>query len=89
MRLYAEKGHSLNDGERLELGRLLLKMGLTVRLGKEKQGNSNVQFVEFYRSVEFGHEKAASSVTSTESGGRGNNSTDKIAQDAGGCQDGS
>lgn len=83
MKLYAEKGHSINETERLELGRLLLKMGLTVRLGKEKQGNSNVQFVEFYRNVEFGTKNTASSVTSTESGSIENNSTDKIAQSGG------
>lgn len=83
MKLYAEKGHSINETERLELGRLLLKMGLTVRLGKEKQGNSNVQFVEFYRNVEFGTKNTASSVTSTGSGSIENNSTDKIAQSGG------
>lgn len=87
MKLYAEKGHSLNEAERLELGRLLLKLGLFVHVGKEKQGNASVQYVEFYRSVEFGQEKAASSVTSTESGSRENNSTDKIAQSGGDVND--
>lgn len=82
MKIYAEKGHSLNEVERLELGRLLLKLGLTVRLGRERQGSQSVQYIEFYRSVEFGAKKAASSVVSTESGGMGNNATDTIPLEA-------
>ena len=49
MKIYAQKNGSLNEVERLELAKLLVKAGYTVRLGKEKQGNkaTNVFYVEY------------------------------------------
>lgn len=51
---------------------------------------SSVQaWLEWWISVYLRNKKAASSVTSTESGGVGNNSTKKIAQSGGDVNDGS
>lgn len=50
-RIYSLKGGSLNEQDRLELARLLVKAGYTVRLGREKpQGKVNAQYAYF---VEF------------------------------------
>lgn len=40
--------NSLNDAERLDLARLLIKAGFAVRIGKEKVGNSTVTVVEYW-----------------------------------------
>ena len=49
MRIYSLKHGSLNESDRLELARLLIKAGYTVRIGKEKTPNRNTYrfFVEF------------------------------------------
>ena len=47
--IYAQKGGSLNDIDRLELCRLLIKAGYTVRIGSEKVGSSSVRVVEYWR----------------------------------------
>lgn len=47
-KIIAPKQNSLNDNERLEIARLLLKAGFTVRIGKEKRGNSTVSVIEFW-----------------------------------------
>jgi hypothetical protein len=39
---------ALNDADRLELARLLVKAGYCVRIGKEKDGNTNVTVVEYW-----------------------------------------
>lgn len=50
-RIYSLKSGSLNEQDRLELARLLIKSGYTVRLGREKpQDKPNGTFVYF---VEF------------------------------------
>ena len=36
----------LTDSDRLELAKLLLKAGYTVRIRTEKQGNKNVKVIE-------------------------------------------
>lgn len=36
-KITAQKGGSFNDADRLELAKLLIKAGYTVRLGKEKK----------------------------------------------------
>lgn len=50
------KSGGLNEADRLEIARLLLKAGYTVRLGKEKPGNSRTysHFVEYLVEVENG-----------------------------------
>ncbi|MEG2098061.1 MAG: resolvase [Pseudoflavonifractor sp.] len=68
MKIYAEKGHSLTEAERLELGRLLLKAGYLVRMGREKQGSTICHYIEFFRRSDLGAEKTAPDVTSIKSG---------------------
>ncbi len=53
-RIYAQKSSTLNEGERLDLAKLLIKAGYTVRIKKEKvDGRSAVNYV-----VEFWTEDA-------------------------------
>ncbi len=49
MKIYAQNYGSLNEEDRLEIARLLVKAGYIVRLGKEKQGNKNsyTHYVEY------------------------------------------
>lgn len=49
MRIYSVKHGSLNENDRLDLARLLVKAGYTVRLGREKpkKGSTWVYFVEY------------------------------------------
>ena len=47
-KIVAPKTNSLNEQERLEMAKLLLKAGFTVRTGTEKQGNRTVSFVEYW-----------------------------------------
>ena len=56
MKIYSVKQNGLNDADRLELARLLIKAGYTVRVGSEKPPGktTNVYFVEF---TEGGKEK--------------------------------
>ena len=42
------KANSLNDAERLEIARLLIKAGYAVRIGKAKIGNSTVTVIEYW-----------------------------------------
>lgn len=46
MIIHAQKGGSLNDQERLELAKLLIKAGYTVRIVAMKVGNTTVKGVE-------------------------------------------
>ena len=48
-KIIALKANSLNEQERLEIARLLLKAGFSVRVGNEKQGNRTVSFVEYWQ----------------------------------------
>ncbi len=53
-RVCAQKSSTLNEGERLDLAKLLIKAGYTVRIKKEKvDGRSAVNYV-----VEFWTEDA-------------------------------
>lgn len=50
MKIYSLKYGSLNEQDRLEMARLLIKAGYTVRIGAESPPNSNgkkMYFVEF------------------------------------------
>lgn len=49
MKIYPQKNGSLNEADRLELARLLVKAGYTVRIGKAKapNKNTNIIFIEF------------------------------------------
>lgn len=51
-KIYAQRGGTLNDQERLELCRLLVKAGYTVRIVAEKPSGSGtaVRVVEYWRS---------------------------------------
>lgn len=50
MKIYPLKNGNLNETERLEIARLLIKAGYTVRLGKEKPAGKStvVHFVEYW-----------------------------------------
>lgn len=51
MRIKQQKNTSLTEAERLEIGRLLLKAGYTVTVGKEKPAKQNgayVHYIEFH-----------------------------------------
>ena len=50
MKIYALKSGSLNELERLEIAKLLVKAGYTVKLGKEKangKSSSYTHYVEY------------------------------------------
>ena len=47
-RITPPKYNSLNDSEKLEIARLLIKAGYTVRIVKEKKGNSTVSAIEYW-----------------------------------------
>ncbi len=48
IKIIAPKHNGLNEAERLELGKLLIKAGFTVRLGSETKNGKTVYFVEFW-----------------------------------------
>ena len=52
MKIKAQKGSSLNEAERLEMARLLVKAGYTVRIVKEKDGNKTVSYAIEYSESE-------------------------------------
>jgi copper homeostasis protein CutC len=45
----ATRGSTLNEAERLELCRLLIKAGYTVKIGTVKEGNTTAKAVIFWR----------------------------------------
>ncbi|WP_131026563.1 resolvase [Clostridioides difficile] len=47
-RIYAQRSGSLNDADRLEIARLLIKASYTVRLDKEKENNKSISCVEYF-----------------------------------------
>ena len=49
-RIYNIKSNALNEDNRLELSRLLIKAGYAVRIGKERKSNSKtyIHFVEYW-----------------------------------------
>ena len=49
IKIIAPRNNGLNEAERLELGRLLMKAGFTVRVDSEKGNNGRtVYFVEYW-----------------------------------------
>lgn len=54
MRVYSDKRTAFTDADRLELARLLVKDGYTVRLGRERAagGKQFRHFVEFTKEGE-------------------------------------
>lgn len=46
-----QKGGTLNDQERLDLCRLLVKAGYTVRIATIKVGNTTSKAVEYWRDA--------------------------------------
>jgi len=55
-RIYSLKTGSLNETERLEIARLLLKAGYTARLGRERPAGKNSgnfdYFIEFWEGTD-------------------------------------
>lgn len=51
-RIYSQKSSALNEADRLEIGRLLLKAGYSVKLGREKPADKKtgafVYYIEFW-----------------------------------------
>ena len=57
-RIYSLKTGSLNENDRLEIARLLLKAGYTARLGRERPvGKSNGSFEYFIEFWSEGNEE--------------------------------
>ena len=50
-RIYSING-SLTEEDLLDLGRLLLKGGLTVKKGKQKLDNKSVKYIEYWTGSE-------------------------------------
>ena len=48
IKIIAPRNNGLNEAERLELGKLLIKAGFTVRVGSETKNGRTVYFVEFW-----------------------------------------
>ena len=46
-RIEVLKGYTLNEEERLQIARLLVKAGYQVRIVKEKQDGKSVIFIEY------------------------------------------
>lgn len=46
MKIHDQKNGRLVESERIELAKLLIKAGYTVRIGKDKQGSKTVAYVE-------------------------------------------
>lgn len=53
-RIYSVKSNSLNEADRLEIARLLVKAGYAVRIGREraKPNAPYIYFVEFWEVEE-------------------------------------
>jgi hypothetical protein len=66
MRIYALKQGALNEAERLELARLLIKAGYMVRVGKEKATKSNTGYYVEYIKVGEDDAKEKEECTSQE-----------------------
>ena len=49
IKIIAPKHNGLNEVERLELARLLIKAGFTVRIGSETKNNRTIYFVEYWK----------------------------------------
>lgn len=49
IRVYPQRGGALNENDRLDLARLLIKAGYKVRIGKEKMngGSTYTYFIEY------------------------------------------
>ena len=47
-RIYPQKAGALNEAERLEIAKLLIKAGYAVKIGIEKTKNKNVYFIEYW-----------------------------------------
>lgn len=49
-RIYSQKNNALNEQDRLDMARLLIKAGYTVRLGRERTGKSSAYtyFIEYW-----------------------------------------
>jgi len=51
-KIYSQKSGALNEAERIEIAKLLIKAGYIVRVGKEKppgkQSGANVYFIEYW-----------------------------------------
>nr|DAN05742.1 MAG TPA: hypothetical protein [Caudoviricetes sp.] len=49
IRIYPQRGGALNENDRLDLARLLIKAGYKVRIGKEKMngGRTYTYFIEY------------------------------------------
>lgn len=47
-RIYPQKAGALNEAERLEIAKLLIKAGYAVKIGTEKPKNKNVYFIEYW-----------------------------------------
>ena len=54
LKITDQKNGNLNEADRLELARLLIKAGYTVRVGKDKAPgkNRNIHFVEYVEDKE-------------------------------------
>lgn len=48
-RIEVQKGYSLNEEERLQIARLLIKAGYTVKISKIKQDNKSVICIDYWR----------------------------------------
>ena len=46
MKITDQRNGRLVESERIELAKLLIKAGYTVRIGKEKQGSKAVAYIE-------------------------------------------
>lgn len=55
MKITNQNATGLTDADRLELAKLLIKAGYTVRIGKEKQGNKTTAFIELMEDKNHGN----------------------------------
>lgn len=50
-RIIPPKHNGLNEAERLEIARLLIKAGYTVRVGSETKNGRTVYFIEYWEEA--------------------------------------
>lgn len=55
-RIYSIKQNGLNDADRLEISKLLIKAGYVVRVGKEKREPKSKSYSHFVEYWEEGNE---------------------------------
>lgn len=83
MRIYAQKGYSLSEQDRLAISQFLIKAGYAAWIDKERKGNTTCYYVEFHKKEELLGQKKAAGEAGTFVDGKDKNPTQTIPQNGG------